>query len=289
MCRGIAHPRWSSLLPDSVRSALPAIIDFGSWMVRAVGGLGSAAILTVAIGCNSGEIDQLRSQLAQAQTDLAAAQSQLAASQQQSQSLLSQLTDSQAAQATAQNQLAQANATMATVQAQMADSKNALAAAQGQLADSTANSQSLERQLQDAQSAARAMETELADTKSTLATVKATLDKLTLPTPVAVRSDQQSGRVARGSIAIPIQVDALNEVRGQVYCQSADGGCKHALIQDPAGNTVLDFGVLNQITNFRFVAGEGGTFSVILVSRLLSGFQYSVSFTVYKSYESPGS
>ncbi len=107
------------------------------------------------------------------------------------------------------------------------------------------------------------------------------LDTLSRNPPLVSEPIESSGNIApREIVSIPIYVDPLAEVRGQIIC---NGGACQAYIQDPSGQNVLDLGEIRQ-ANFSFVADIGGRYSLVIRSAESSGISYEATHTVLTHY-----
>ncbi|GEM_PF-6181102 len=161
---------------------------------------------------------------------------------------------------------------LSQVQAQLNEAQKAQAQLQSSLNQA---------QLQDTKQVLASTQTKLQTAEQTAADLKARLDLITLPTPVASPVVKISGGLYYELTSIPISVDTLDEVRGEIICSGAP--CA-VYIQDPAGKTVQDFGQVSQ-TNFRFVAPLYGRYSLVVKDTYTTNLSYSVTYVIYKPYK----
>ncbi len=191
--------------------------------------------------------------------------------------------------ATAQKQVTDTSQKVGELQTSFDQAKSEL--------DSTRQSLSkTQQQLADAQNFAQKVQGDLNATKQVVedtqkkldastklaADLKAKLDLITLPTPIAHDPVKVSAGLGQFALAsIPITVSAFDEVRGEIIC--ANPPCD-AYIQDPAGKNIQDFGRVTQ-SNFSFTAPADGRYSFVIRNPFSSGSSYSLTYTVYTPYK----
>jgi len=87
---------------------------------------------------------------------------------------------------------------------------------------------------------------------------------------------------ALGIVSLPITVEALQEVRGEIICANF---C-NPYIQDPMGNKIFSLSGVKQ-SNFLFVADMKGRYSFVVENTHTRFSDYQVSYTILTRFDTP--